>query len=215
GVLDAPANADRVGRVAIASEFAIDTLERQPGLLRALLADDGTAPRASPELEPEAPADWPRLLRLYRAAESTRLVWRDVLGLDDIDDTLAGSTRLADRCLQLAHDALERESALRHGVVRGADGGQVRLVVFALGKLGGQELNFSSDVDLVYAYESAGESDGARPLAAEQYFARLGQALAKLLDEVTADGFCHRVDLRLRPFGGAGRVALSFTAMEH
>src|SRR5690606_1995887 len=91
GVLDAPANADRVGRVAIASEFAIDTLERQPGLLRALLADDGTAPRASPELEPEAPADWPRLLRLYRAAESTRLVWRDVLGLDDIDDTLAGS----------------------------------------------------------------------------------------------------------------------------
>ena len=56
--------------------------------------------------------------------------------------------------------------------------------------------------------------DGARPLAAEDYFARLGQQLAKLLDELTADGFCHRVDLRLRPFGNAGRVALSFAAME-
>ena len=89
-----------------------------------------------------------------------------------------------------------------------------RLVVFGLGKLGGEELNFSSDVDLVYAYEHDGESDGARPLDAENYFARLGQQLAKLLDEVTADGFCHRVDLRLRPYGNAGRVAWSFAAME-
>src|SRR5690606_21902530 len=70
------------------------------------------------------------------------------------------------------------------------------------------------DVDLVYAYPRDGESDGARPLAAQDYFARLGQQLAKLLDEVTADGFCHRGDLRLRPFGNAGRVALSFAAME-
>src|SRR5690606_41919219 len=60
------------------------------------------------------------------------------------------------------------------------------------------ELNFSSDVDLVYGYEEDGESDGPRPLAAEQYYARLGQQLAKLLDENTAEGFCHRVDLRLR-----------------
>src|SRR5690606_25013198 len=94
------------------------------------------------------------------------------------------------------------------------DGAPVRLVVFGMGKLGGGELNFSSDVDLVYAFEHPGESDGARPLAAEDYFARLGQQLAKLLDETTADGFCHRVDLRLRPFGNAGRIALSFSAME-
>ena len=94
GLLDAPANAGRVGRVAIASDFAIDTLQRQPGLLKALLADDGAAVRPAPALDADAPAGWPRLLRLYRAAESTRLAWRDVLGLDDIDDTLTGSTRL-------------------------------------------------------------------------------------------------------------------------
>src|SRR3546814_8583153 len=87
-------------------------------------------------------------------------------------------------------------------------------MVFVLGKRGGRALNFSSDIDLVYAYAADGQSDGARPLAAEAWFARLGQQLAKLLDEVTADGFCYRVDLRLRPFGNAGRVALSFAAME-
>ena len=121
---------------------------------------------------------------------------------------------LAETCLRLALDALERDFTLRHGVIRNAQGETQRLIVFGLGKLGGGELNFSSDVDLVYAYESEGESDGDRSLAAQDYFARLGQQLARLLDEVTADGFCHRVDLRLRPFGNAGRIALSFAAME-
>ena len=111
--------------------------------------------------------------------------------------------------------SLMGEFAQRFGVVRAHDGSVQRLVVFGLGKLGGGELNFSSDVDLVYAYENGGASDGMRSLEAEDYFARLGQQLAKLLDEVTADGFSHRVDLRLRPFGNAGRIALSFSAMEH
>src|SRR5690606_5072500 len=214
GLVDEPGNAQRRRQVAIASDFAIDTLARQPGLMRVLLEGDGSAALPAPALDPSAEDEWPRLLRLYRSAESTRLVWRDVLGLDDIEATLAGSTRLADTCLQLALDALEQAFAQRHGVVRDAEGNRIRMVVFALGKLGGQELNFSSDIDLVYAYARPGESDGPRPMAAEQYFARLGQALAKLLDEVTGDGFCHRVDLRLRPFGGAGRVVLSFAAME-
>ncbi len=99
-------------------------------------------------------------------------------------------------------------------MVRDTSGAPQRLVVFGLGKLGGGELNFSSDIDLVYAYPHDGESDGRRVLAAEDYFARLGQRLTKLLDEVTGDGFCHRVDLRLRPFGNAGRVAWSFAAMD-
>ena len=87
-------------------------------------------------------------------------------------------------------------------------------MVFGLGKLGGGELNFSSDVDLIYAFAEHGDSDGPRPLDAEDYFTRLGQRLAQLLGDVTADGFCHRVDLRLRPFGASGRLALSFSAME-
>ena len=209
-----------LSRLALASDFAIDTLCRQPDLLAVLRADAG-APLPVPALEPARRGEWQALLRRYRAAESTRLVWRDVVEGADVDEILAGSTRLAETCLQSALAALEAEFAQRHGVVRDARGEAQRLVVFGLGKLGGGELNFSSDIDLVYAYPHEGDSKpapvqagGARPLAAQDYFARLGQQLAKLLDEVTADGFCHRVDLRLRPFGNAGRIALSFAAME-
>ena len=209
-----PALQQRLRLLAVASDFAIETLLRQPDL-RAALAATGEFPVLSvPTLDPGQRADWPARLRRFRSAGSTRLVWRDLFGLDDVDATLAGSTRLAEDCLQAGLAALEAEFAARHGVLRAADGTVQRLVVFGLGKLGGGELNFSSDVDLVYAYDQPGESDGARPLAAEDYFARLGQQLAKLLDEVTADGFCHRVDLRLRPFGSAGRIALPFAAME-
>ena len=203
----------RVGQVAVASDFAIDTLRRQPALLEYLSHPD-PAPLPLPVLDPADPNAWPGQLRRYRSAGSTRLVWRDVLGLDTVEQTLAGSTALAEQCLSIALAAVEGEFAQRHGVVRDADGVAQRLVVFGLGKLGGGELNFSSDIDLVYAYPRDGESDGRRALEAEDYFARLGQRLARLLDEVTADGFCHRVDLRLRPFGGAGRVAWSFAAMD-
>ncbi len=203
----------RVGQVAVASDFAIDTLRRQPALLEYLSHPD-PAPLPLPVLDPADPDAWPGQLRRYRSAGSTRLVWRDVLGLDTVEQTLAGSTALAEQCLSIALAAVEGEFAQRHGVVRDEAGIEQRLVVFGLGKLGGGELNFSSDIDLVYAYPRDGESDGRRALEAEDYFARLGQRLAKLLDEVTADGFCHRVDLRLRPFGGAGRVAWSFAAMD-
>ena len=206
--------AARVAQVVAASDFALETLRRQPDLLGFLADEDGAQALPMPQLCAEDAAAWPEQLRRYRAAESTRLVWRDVLGLDTVEATLAGSTRLAEHCLHLALQALEAEFARRHGVVRNAQGDVQRLVVFGLGKLGGGELNFSSDIDLVYAYPEGGESDGARPLAAEDYFARLGQRLARLLDEPTVDGFSHRVDLRLRPFGSAGRVALSFAGMD-
>ncbi|BBJ94843.1 bifunctional [glutamate--ammonia ligase]-adenylyl-L-tyrosine phosphorylase/[glutamate--ammonia-ligase] adenylyltransferase [Xanthomonas campestris] len=202
-----------LARVALASDFVVDTLARQPALL-AHLAQPDPPPLPVPRLDPAQPQEWAAQLRRYRAAASARLVWRDVLGLDDVDATLAGATTLAETCLQCALQALEQQFATRHGQVIAEDGSVQRLVVFGLGKLGGGELNFSSDVDLVYAYPQAGQSDGARPLAAEEYFARLGQQLAKLLDETTADGFSHRVDLRLRPFGSAGRVALSFNGMD-
>lgn len=208
------AAAPRLHRLALASDFAIDTLQRQPWLLPSLLADDGAVALAPPHLDPDQPSEWPALLRRYRTAESTRLIWRDVVCADDVGQILAGATALAERCLRLGLEALESSFSRRFGDVRAACGRRQRLVVFGLGKLGGGELNFSSDIDLVYAFQADGQTDGARTLAAEDYFARLGQQLTKLLDEVTADGFSHRVDMRLRPFGNAGRVAASFAAME-
>ena len=92
----------RLIALARASDFAIETLLRQPDLLLRLAADpDARATAAAGAARRRTATDWPALLRRYRAAESTRLIWRDVLGLDDVDDTLAGSTRLAEACLQL------------------------------------------------------------------------------------------------------------------
>jgi glutamate-ammonia-ligase adenylyltransferase len=210
GALASPARREALGRLALCSDFAIDTLYRQPELLATLDAPFA----APPELTAGHEADWPARLRRWRAAESTRLVWRDLRGVDSVDATLAGSSRIADAALQSGLAALSSSLAERHGVVRDAAGREQSMVVFGLGKLGGRELNFSSDVDLVYAFPEHGQSDGARPLDAEAWFTRLGQRLAQLLGEVTADGFCHRVDLRLRPFGASGRLVLSFGAME-
>lgn len=211
----AAADRTRLGKLALASDAAIDTLVQQPALLAHLLASDAPAPLPPPALLAENQPEWGSLLRRWRRAESARLIWRSVHGSDDTCATLQGSTQLAETCLQRALDALWHNFASRHGQVRDAAGRPQQLVVFGLGKLGGGELNFSSDVDLVYAYAEDGQSDGARSLSAETYFARLGQQLARLLDETTAEGFCHRVDLRLRPYGNAGRIAWSFAALEH
>jgi glutamate-ammonia-ligase adenylyltransferase len=203
-------DAQALHKLALASDFAIDTLCQQPALLAGIAAEIEPAPALDSGLE----AEWPRLLRRWRRAQSTRLIWRDLQAIDSVEATLAGSSEIADRALQAALRALSGQMQARHGVVHDAQGRIQELVVFGLGKLGGRELNFSSDVDLVYAFAEHGVSDGARSLDAETYFARLGQQLAKLLGEVTPDGFSHRVDLRLRPFGNSGRVALSFAAME-
>ena len=92
----------------------------------------------------------------------------------------------------------------RYGEPRSAAGEPQPLVVIGMGKLGGGELNFSSDVDLVLLFPEHGETDGARGIANEEFFTRLGQALARLLGAPTAEGFVLRVDLRLRPFGDSG-----------
>lgn len=207
---DDPAKIERLSRLALASDFAIDTLVSQPRLLATL---DGPA-QPPPPFDPEHEAQWPGQLRRWRAAESTRLVWRDVHGLDGVEDTLAGSSRIAEQALDAALRVATEQVRIRHGDLRDESGKPQSMVVFGLGKLGGGELNFSSDVDLIYSFAEHGISDGPRPLDAENYFTRVGQRLAQLLGEVTAEGFSHRVDLRLRPFGASGRLALSFSAME-
>ncbi|MGH8042860.1 MAG: bifunctional [glutamate--ammonia ligase]-adenylyl-L-tyrosine phosphorylase/[glutamate--ammonia-ligase] adenylyltransferase [Rudaea sp.] len=209
--------AEQVQRVLLASDFAFDSFLREPELLGA----DALARMADPRhagVQPlaadvdEAPAM--AALRRFRRAEALRLIWRDVNGLDTVEETLAGSSALAEACLHAALGFGERILLHRHGTPRNAAGRAQRLVVIAMGKLGGGELNFSSDIDLVLAFPENGTSDGERPLANEVYFARLGQLLVKLLAEITGEGFAYRVDLRLRPYGNAGRVALPFAAME-
>ena len=209
---DHPRNApppEALARLAEVSDFAVEVLVQQPGLMASL--DEPLQPLHLPA---DAESEWPVRIRRWRRAQSLKLIWRDVGGIDSVEQTLAGSTWIAEQALQAGFTAIDTLLRQSHGTVRDEHGAEQHMTVLGLGKLGGGELNFSSDVDLVYAFSGHGMSDGARPIAAETYFTRLGQRLANLLDEVTADGFCHRVDLRLRPFGASGRLLLSFNAME-
>ena len=211
--------AERIRRTLAASDFAFETWRSQPQLLapqglERLRASADAGTRVDALRLPEDEAAALAALRRFRHAEALRLVFRDVNGLDDLAETLSATTVLYEALLGAALEWSERALAARFGQARDAQGEPQRLVVVGFGKLGGGELNFSSDIDLVLAYPHGGHSDGARPLDNSEYFVRLGRQLVRLLNEPTVDGICARVDLRLRPFGNAGRLALSFAAME-
>src|SRR5258706_4821865 len=123
-------------------------------------------------------------------------------------------TALAEVSLQTALDCETRSMVEFHGSPRGADGTPQTLGIVGMGKLGGAELNVSSDVDLIFLYGDEGDTDGPRPLSNHEFFVRLGQRVIAALHEPTADGFVFRVDMRLRPHGDAGPLAISLASLE-
>jgi len=211
--------AERIRSTLLASDFAFEVWRSQPQLLapaglERLRSSGDASSRAESLRLPDDETDTLAMLRRFRRAEALRLVFRDVNGLDNVPATLADTSVLYEVLLERALAWAERQLAGRYGQPRGSDGSLQRLVVVGFGKLGGGELNFSSDIDLVMAYPQAGQSDGTRSLDNSEYFVRLVRQLVRLLNEPTVDGICARVDLRLRPFGTAGRLALPFAAME-
>lgn len=155
-----------------------------------------------------------KALRIFRNREMVRIAWRDLAGWADLDETLAALSKLADVCIAAALRFGVSQLSPRFGVPRNRRGQQQSLIVLGMGKLGGGELNFSSDIDLVFLYRESGETDGTRRLSNEEYFKRLGQLLIRLLDRKSEDGIVFRVDMRLRPFGDSGPLAVSYSAFE-
>lgn len=156
-----------------------------------------------------------QVLRRLRQRHMARIIWRDLAGQGDYHSTVADLSLLADTLISCALEQLYDWARARQGTPTGPDGQPVKLVVFAMGKLGARELNLSSDIDLIFAYEHEGELEGERrALSYHQFFQRLGQQLIKALDQTTADGFVFRVDMRLRPWGKSGALAVGFDAME-
>ena len=210
--------AERIRRTLLASDFAFETWCRQPqllspqGLERLRSGSDASARLGALHLADDE-ALCMAALRRFRHAEALRLVFRDVNGLDTLPETLSATSVLYESLLEVALAWAERALTPRYGRSLDHDGVAQRLLVVGFGKLGGGELNFSSDIDLVFCYPHGGQTDGPRALDNSEYFLRLGRELVRLLNEPTMDGICARVDLRLRPFGNAGRLALSFAAM--
>ncbi|MGB5131948.1 MAG: bifunctional [glutamate--ammonia ligase]-adenylyl-L-tyrosine phosphorylase/[glutamate--ammonia-ligase] adenylyltransferase [Steroidobacteraceae bacterium] len=211
-------------RVFATSEFVAEAATREPAILDRLSAGGelgrarGTADFLAAAMallgEGEDEARFMDDLRRLRRREMLRIAWRDLTGAAGLAEVLTELSDLADAVIVAAVAFASRSLATRYGQPRSAAGELQELVVLAMGKLGGRELNFSSDIDLVLLYPEAGETDGRRPIANEDYFTRLGQALVRLLDSRTAEGFVFRVDLRLRPFGDSGPLVVNFGAFE-
>ena len=155
-------------------------------------------------------------LRQFRGREMLRLVWRDFTRRATLEETLADISGLADCVIRLALERAEPPLQARYGRPIGRWSGAVQeLVVLGMGKLGGRELNLSSDIDLIFTYPEPGQTEGGRSETSNQeYFIKVGQALIRYLDAVTADGFVFRVDMRLRPYGDSGALVSNYDALE-
>lgn len=213
-------------RVLAVSDFVHDELRRSPQLLEHLLSGDVlqstyqlshylTALRTMLDgVSGEAERD--ACMRVFRRHEMVRIAWRDIAGLAPFEEIAAETSALAEVLIDEALDLATSLTQARYGSPQAAPGHThaQQLVVFALGKLGAGELNFSSDIDLIFAYPHAGNTSGARSVSHEEYFTRVARRFIKSLDEVSADGFVYRVDMRLRPFGASGPLVASFGAME-
>ncbi len=215
---------EQLDRALVCSEYFAGVVARYPQAFAELL-DSGRMhrPLEADELEAqflqtgagnETEAQFMRRLRVFRHREMMRIIVRDLAGWSDTREMLRDLSALADTCLRAAFLRAAADMQQRYGVPRDAAGREVTFVIVAMGKLGGGELNFSSDVDVVFIYTGSGETDGPKALANEEYFRRLAQSLINLLSKKTADGFVYRVDARLRPFGDSGPLACSIGAFE-
>lgn len=156
-----------------------------------------------------------QVLRTFRHHMLVRSAWMQTLEISSQKETIYQLSVLAETLIVAARDWLYKECCQSWGTPCNAQGKPQPLLVLGMGKLGGGELNFSSDIDLIFAYPENGVTQGGRKeLDNAQFFTRLGQKLIRVLDQVTAQGFVYRVDMRLRPFGDSGPLVFSFSALE-
>lgn len=212
-------------RAFVASEFIAKTSARTPALLLELI-ESGALFRAQTDEDLAAfavninaginDADVDARLRRARNKAMIRVIWRDLNRLASMSEVTAELSRFADTSIQLAAEYHYRALEKIYGTPIGRESGKTQpFMVLGMGKLGAGELNISSDIDLIFTFPEGGETNHAsRAISNQEFFVKLGQRLIKSLDTITAEGFVFRVDMRLRPHGESGALAMSFVGME-
>lgn len=161
-----------------------------------------------------------RHLRQLRQRVMARMITRDLNGLADFYEIAATTSALAEVTLNHAIAFHQPVLEAQYGVPKSATGVPQQLIIIGMGKLGGFELNVSSDIDLIFAYEQEGETDqegqagSTQSISNQDFFTKLGKKVIAALDDVTEDGFVFRVDMRLRPFGSEGALVSCLDALE-
>jgi [glutamine synthetase] adenylyltransferase / [glutamine synthetase]-adenylyl-L-tyrosine phosphorylase len=211
-------------RVLLGSDFVCSALAKDrslaewlvgPGALESVLAPGAMAARLAALLEGQPDtADFMVALRRQREREMVRIAWRDLADWASLGETLADTSAFADAAIGAAVTFATRDLAALYGEPRSTQGVVQPFIVIGMGKLGGEELNFSSDIDLIFVFPEKGETAGDRSIDLEDFFTRLGRLVIRLLGERTAEGIVFRVDMRLRPFGDSGPLVASATFLD-
>ncbi|MSV36062.1 MAG: glutamine-synthetase adenylyltransferase [Bryobacterales bacterium] len=199
------------------SHFLSEEILRHPEWAEPLLETGGLQGVIPPErvadlLTSALPPRLPEPLEFaqFRRRQMLRILIRDVLGLGTLPEITGELTALADTIVEAAYARVRQQLVSDYGVPTTETGEQAHFAVIALGKMGGSELNYSSDIDLMFLYSASGETRGGpRKLANHEFFTRAANQLTTLLSTYTPEGMCYRVDLRLRPDGSQGEVCIS------
>lgn len=218
---DAPRYARMLALIFDQSYFLTDIVCRNPGytlwlweeadLDRPHRADEMAAElqdqlRAFPDFRARC-----RSLRRFKRREILRIGAREVYAYAPVSSVTEDLSNLADAALQIALAMGADDLNPRFGRPLGASGAEATFAVIALGKLGGRELNFSSDIDLLFVYSEEGETSGGEggSVSNAEYFTKLGERVIKAISEPTEEGHVFRVDMRLRPYGRMGALAVN------
>jgi glutamate-ammonia-ligase adenylyltransferase len=154
-------------------------------------------------------------LRVLRKRVMLKLLTRDLGGLADIDEVMTTMTSLGELCVQRAQLSAMQSMVEMYGHPIGEESNESQeLLIVGMGKLGGRELNVSSDIDLIFIYPEDGETNGSRSIGNNDFFSRVGKKIISTINDITADGYVFRVDMRLRPYGDSGALVMSFAALE-
>lgn len=207
------------------SDFIADSLMKQPTLLAELIDSNLLLCEKRTELLQKELQDnlnvtndetqLHKILRQFRRKHMVIIAWRELLGKASLAESFKHISFLADELILQAMNWLYEKQCTEQGTPFNSEGVKQTLYIFAMGKLGGRELNFSSDIDLIFTYPEHGQTQGGRRVIENQpFFIKLGQRLIAALHQITMDGFVYRVDMRLRPFGDSGPLVTSFASIE-
>jgi len=156
-----------------------------------------------------------KILRDTRRREMLRIAIRDIAFLSDYHNTTEELSMFADACIQASLNILHLWESQKSGLPLSENGEKQKMLVIAMGKLGARELNFSSDIDLIFVYPCVGQTDRtASHMSNEEFFIRIARSLIDVLGSMTEDGFVFRVDMRLRPYGETGPLVVDLDSME-
>jgi glutamate-ammonia-ligase adenylyltransferase len=219
-----PEQLEQFSSAIMLSDFVLASALQAPELVLNLFVNKDVYQKTSPPysvllndllIDCETEVKLHRILRRFRLQQMVNIAVADLVFNISLEQSLERLSLLADALIQNSLAWLTNFCRNKWGTPQNAAGEIQSLLVFGMGKLGGYELNFSSDIDLIFVYPQSGETQGhRRSIENQQFFTRLAQKLITSLHQHTADGFVYRVDMRLRPFGESGPLVLTFNAME-